>query len=58
MIELHWSSVKEESLSITSISAKFVKLNIDIKLKFDIDFYLSAQNFGLIFSFKSRPIAR
>ena len=39
---LHWSSVKDKSLSIASIFTKFVKLFIDLKLDFDIDFSLSA----------------
>jgi hypothetical protein len=51
---LHWSSVKGKSSSIESISTRFVKLFIDIKLDFDIDFSLSAQNLSLIFSTKSR----
>ena len=46
---IHWSSVKEKSLSIESISTRFVKLFIDVKLDLDIDFSLSAQNLSLIF---------
>lgn len=58
LIFIHWSSVKEKSLSIESIFIKFVKLFIDIKLELDTDFSLSAQNLGLIFSLKSRSAGK
>jgi hypothetical protein len=49
VIAIHWLSVKKESLSIEYIPTKFVKLFSDVKLEFDIDFSLSAQDLGLIF---------
>lgn len=57
-MEIHRSSVKEESLSIASISTTFVKLFSNIKLEFKVDFSLSAQILSLIFSLKLRPAAR
>jgi len=49
LIRSHWSSVKEKPLSIALISTKFVKPFSDIKLEFDTNFSLNAQNLGLIF---------